>query len=35
MKDSASYYSALVLAEKGVFLGEKLGGEYFFRPTAP
>lgn len=32
MTDNSSYYSALVLAEKGILTGEKLGAEYFFRP---
>ncbi len=32
MQGNSSNYSALVLAEKGVFMGEKLGNEYFFRP---
>jgi hypothetical protein len=35
MTDNASYYSALVLAEKGILTGEKLGNEYFFRPDMP
>lgn len=34
MADNSSYYSALVLAEKGVLTGEKLGAEYFFRPDS-
>ncbi|SHH51765.1 S-layer homology domain-containing protein [Sporobacter termitidis DSM 10068] len=34
MADNGSYYSALVLAEKGILTGEKLGSEYFFRPDA-
>lgn len=34
MADNSSYYSALVLAEKGVLIGEKLGTEYFFRPDS-
>jgi hypothetical protein len=32
MTGNTSYYSALVLAEKGVMTGEKLGNEYFYRP---
>jgi hypothetical protein len=32
MTDNSSYYSALVLAERGVLIGEKLGNEYFFHP---
>jgi hypothetical protein len=28
-------YSALVLAEKGIFTGENLGGQYVFNPEAP
>jgi hypothetical protein len=35
MTGNGSYYTALVLAEKGILTGEKLGGEYFFRPDAP
>lgn len=35
MDGNDAYYAALVLAENGVFTGEKLGGEYFFRPDAP
>ena len=35
MTDSASQYSALVLAENDVLIGEKLGSEYFFRPDMP
>ena len=31
---SSAAYAALVLAEKGVFTGEKLGDEYFFKPDA-
>ncbi len=34
MQGNSSYYSALVLADEGIFLGEKLGGAYFFRPDA-
>ena len=34
MHGNASHYSALVLAEEGVFLGEKLGDEYFYRPES-
>lgn len=32
MSGNSSYYSALVLAEKGILTGEKIGNEYFFRP---
>jgi hypothetical protein len=32
MTDNGSHYAALVLAEKGILIGEKLGNEYFFRP---
>jgi hypothetical protein len=32
MEGEQSYYAALRLAEEGVFIGEKLGNEYFFRP---
>jgi hypothetical protein len=35
MAGSSSHYSALMLAEKGILVGEKLGGEYFFRPDTP
>ncbi len=35
MQGNSSHYSALVLAEEGVFLGEQLGNEYFFRPDTP
>jgi hypothetical protein len=35
MEDNTAHYAALVLAEEGVFIGEKLGGEYFFRPSEP
>lgn len=35
MSGNGSYYAALVLAEKNILIGEKLGGEYFFRPDAP
>ena len=34
MNGSSSCYSALVLAENGIFVGEKLGSEYFFRPDS-
>ena len=34
MTDSSSYYAALVLAEEDIFVGEKLGSEYFFRPDS-
>ena len=29
---SPAHYAALTMAERDVFVGEKLGGEYFFRP---
>ncbi len=32
MGGNASCYSSLLLAEKGILTGEKLGNEYFFRP---
>jgi hypothetical protein len=32
MDGNSAQYAALVLSEKGVFTGETLGGEYFFRP---
>lgn len=32
MEGEASYYAALRLNEAGVFTGEKLGNEYFFKP---
>jgi hypothetical protein len=32
MDDSPAHYAALTLSERGVFTGEQLGGEYFFRP---
>ena len=34
MTDSSAHYAALVLADKGVLIGEKLGNEYFFRPDS-
>lgn len=34
MADNAAHYSALVLAEKGILTGERLGNEYFFRPDS-
>lgn len=34
MVDNGSHYAALVLAEKGILTGEKLGNEYFFRPDS-
>jgi hypothetical protein len=34
MADNSAHYAALVLAEKGVLIGEKLGGDYFFRPDS-
>ena len=33
MDGNAAHYAALVLSEAGIFTGEQLGGEYFFRPT--
>lgn len=35
MEGNSAHYAALALAENNVFIGEKLGGEYFFRPDAP
>ena len=35
MEGSDAWYAATALAEAGVFVGEKLGGEYFFRPDDP
>ncbi|MDR3277511.1 MAG: S-layer homology domain-containing protein [Oscillospiraceae bacterium] len=35
MSGSGAQYAALVLSEKGVFTGEKLGGQFFFRPDEP
>lgn len=35
MKDSSAWYDAVMLAETGIFVGEKLGNEYFFRPDEP
>ncbi|MDR0917086.1 MAG: S-layer homology domain-containing protein [Oscillospiraceae bacterium] len=32
MDGNDALYAALVLTENGIFTGEKLGGEYFFRP---
>jgi hypothetical protein len=32
LEHSSAHYAALVLSERGVFTGEKLGDEYFFRP---
>ena len=32
MGSSSAHYAALVLSEAGIFTGEQLGGEYFFRP---
>ncbi|MDR0839710.1 MAG: S-layer homology domain-containing protein [Oscillospiraceae bacterium] len=32
MGGEKAHYAALVLSERGVFTGEKLGDEYFFRP---
>ncbi len=34
MDGSDAYYAALCLAEEGIFVGEKLGGSYFFTPEA-
>lgn len=35
MADNHAHYAALVLAEKGILIGEKLGDNYFFRPDNP
>lgn len=35
MSGDAAHYAALCLAAEGVFKGESLGGEYFFRPDEP
>lgn len=35
MAGNCSNYSALVLGEKGILMGEKIGNEYFFRPDSP
>ena len=35
MAGNGSYYAALLLAEKGILTGEKLGSSYFFRPEMP
>ncbi|MDR0445925.1 MAG: S-layer homology domain-containing protein [Oscillospiraceae bacterium] len=35
MDGSPALYAALVLSERGVFTGERLGDEYFFRPDEP
>lgn len=35
MGGSAAYKSALRLAEEGIFVGECMNGEYFFRPDQP
>ena len=32
MDGSPAHYAAITLAERGVFTGEQLGGEYFFKP---
>ena len=32
MSENSAHYAALVLSEAGIFTGEQLGGEYFFRP---
>ncbi|UOO36922.1 S-layer homology domain-containing protein [Oscillospiraceae bacterium CM] len=34
MADNPAHYAALVLAEKGLLVGEKIGDQYFFRPQA-
>jgi hypothetical protein len=34
MAGNASHYSSLVLAEKGIFTGDKIGGAHFFRPAS-
>lgn len=34
MDGSASYYSAVRLAQTGAFIGKQLGGEYYFEPDA-
>jgi hypothetical protein len=34
MSGDASCYASLLLAEKGILTGEKLGNEYFFRPQS-
>ncbi len=34
MAGNGAHYAALVLAEKGILTGEKLGNEYFFRPDS-
>ncbi|MDR2615284.1 MAG: S-layer homology domain-containing protein [Oscillospiraceae bacterium] len=33
MGGSPAHYAALALSERGIFTGEKLGDEYFFRPN--
>lgn len=35
MADNHNHYAALILAEKGILIGEKLGNNYFFRPDNP
>ena len=34
MADSSAHYAALVLAEKGILIGEKLGNDFFFHPDS-
>lgn len=35
LNGNGAHYAALVLAEKGIFTGENLGGQYVFNPDAP
>ncbi len=35
MENEPGHYEALLLAEKGVFVGEQVGGAYFFMPDRP
>lgn len=35
MSGNGAYYAAIALAEKNIFIGEQLGGEYVFNPDAP
>lgn len=35
MSGNAAYRSAIRLAEEGIFIGECMGGQYFFQPDAP
>jgi len=35
MKGNGAGYAAMVLAERGLFVGECLGGQYVFNPNAP